>query len=180
MTAQPGSFSQCLPRRAGPRPYLVPAGCISLCCSHCPVCTARHLAAVWRKQPPLSIPPCSFHPSVPPASTESIFLEGYTAQLQPEPCPYTASQPRLCRQSRKKGVIYSLQANAFIYASSLLCLIVSKGRKLKWMLPVFQQNRSLHIAHRNSNMGPGSGFYSQCQKKSFPNDTTTVPLNYRS
>lgn len=86
MTPQPGSFSGCVspetprPVPRGRVPYLVPDGCISLCCSRCPACTARHLAAVWRKKPPLSIPPCSFNPSVPPASPGRIFLQGYTAQ----------------------------------------------------------------------------------------------------
>lgn len=37
-------------KASGPVPYLVPDGCISLCCSRCPACRARHPAAVWRKQ----------------------------------------------------------------------------------------------------------------------------------
>lgn len=54
------------------------------------------------RQPPLSITPCGFGPSVPPASPGSVFLRGNATRLQPVPRLYTASQPRMSRLSRKK------------------------------------------------------------------------------
>lgn len=48
--AQRVSPETLVPERRGPAPYLVPGGCISLCCSRCPASRARRLAAVWRKQ----------------------------------------------------------------------------------------------------------------------------------
>lgn len=60
-TRQPCSFAKArcaqhispeapVPEPWSPVPYLVPAGCISLCCSRCPACRTRRPAAVWRKQ----------------------------------------------------------------------------------------------------------------------------------
>lgn len=158
-TPQPCGFTrarcaQCVspetpvPEPRGPVPYLVPGGCISLCCSRCPVSRARHPAAVWRKQ----------------AATSQHHIRRLRS-LCPS-CPTTQRFPRgKCRSAtaralsihrfptkdvqikqEKRAIFFKLQADAFIQASSLLCLIISKRRKLKWMLAVLQQNKSLHIA----------------------------------